>query len=222
MPSKLAVVGDEVVGYTMPFVPNINFQEVLESKDFTHDEKVSYLKEIGLILEKLRKVRKYSAVGDLYLNDMHENNFILNTETGKINVVDLDSAKIGYNLPSASRYLSFFSQIRNIPKYKEAIETVGGDFIPDENTDIYCYIVMIFNYFYGSNIGNMSISDFYIYLEYLQNIGVSKEFLDAVGTIYTPKDNINPYELLDAIKPFYGRSNEHTFKLIRKKGRFGL
>ncbi len=81
---------------------------------------------------------------------------------------------------------------------------------------------MIFNYFYGSNIGKMSLSDFYTYLEYLKNIGVSKEFLDAVETIYSPKDNVNPYELLDAIAPFYGRCHQNTFKLVRKNGQFGL
>lgn len=76
---------------------------------------------------------------------------------------------------------------------------------------------MIFKYFYGDNIGKMSIGDFYVYLEYLSKLGVSKEFLDVISYIYTNRSNENPYELLDALTPFYGRTHQNTYNLVRKR-----
>ena len=57
----------------------------------------------------------------------------------------------------------------------------------------------------------------YVYLEYLSNLGVSKEFLDKVSYIYTGKDNENPYELLDILTPYIGITNYNTYLKVRKK-----
>lgn len=217
MPEALATVNGELVGFTMPYVPNINFQAVLNSKEITTTQKIAYLKEVGELLEKIKAVRKYSEVKDFYLNDIHENNFILNKETGKINAVDLDSCKIGNNLTAAARYLTPISQLPYISKYKPLEHSVGGVYEVSENTEIYCYVVMIFNFFFGSNIGKISIGDFYVYLDYLAKIGVSKEFLDKVSYIYVGKNNENPWEYLECLEPFYGRAHQNVFELVRKK-----
>lgn len=226
MPEALASIDSEIVGFTMPFIPNINFQEVLDSKEFTTTQKIAYLKEIGELLEKLHRVREHKGVKGFYLNDIHENNFILNTNTGKINVVDLDSCKIGNNLTAAARYLTPTSQLPYISKYISIDSPVGGAFETSENTEIYCYIIMIFNFFFGSNIGRLSIPEFYVYLEYLAKIGVSKEFLDKISYIYTGKTNENPYEYLEELEEFYGRTHKNTFELVRKKsfngGNYGI
>lgn len=217
MPEALATVNDELVGFTMPYVPNVNFQAVLNSKEITTTQKIAYLKEVGELLEKIKAVRKYTEVKDFYLNDIHENNFILNKETGKINAVDLDSCKIGNNLTAAARYLTPISQLPYITKYKTLEHSVGGVYEVSENTEIYCYVVMIFNFFFGSNIGKLSIGDFYVYLDYLAKIGVSKEFLDKVSYIYVGKNNENPWEYLEELAPFYGRAHQNVFELVRKK-----
>ena len=201
----------------MPYVPNINFQTVLNSDAYTLEEKVAYLKEIGELLDKIRKVRKYTLVSDFYLNDVHEHNFILSKETGKICAVDLDSSKIGNNLVMASRYLTPVSQLPFVPKYKPLEYSVGGAYEVNQDTELYCYIIMILNFFYGSNISKLPISDFYVYLEYLSKLGVSKEILDIISYIYTGHDNKNPYELLDELIPFYGRTHKNTFECVRKR-----
>lgn len=218
MPESLAAVDSEIVGFTMPYVPNINFQVVMDSKEYTTEQKIAYLKEIGSLLDKLRRVREYTTVKDFYLNDIHENNFILNQTTGRINAVDLDSCKIGNNLTAAARYLTPISQLSLVSKYIPLERTVGGVYEICENTEIYCYIVMIFNFLYGDNIGRMPIQDFYVYLEYLSKIGVSKEFLDKASYIYTGKNNENPYEYLDELKHFYGRAHKNVFERVRAKG----
>ena len=148
------------------------------------------------------------------------NNFILNRETGKINAVDLDSCKIGNNLTAAARYLTPASQLAYISKYIPLDHSVGGVYEVSYNTEIYCYIIMIFNFFFGNNIGKLSISEFYIYLEYLAKIGVSKEFLDKISYIYIGKTNENPYEYLEELEKFYGRTHQNTFELVRKKRMF--
>lgn len=217
MPEALAAVDSEVVGFTMPYIPNINLQQVLDDPAIPIEKKVAYLKEVGQLLEKMRKVREYSKVKDFYLNDVHENNFILNTQTGRINAVDLDSSKIGHNLTAAARYLSPMSQLSLVPKYTQLEHSVGGIYEVNENTEIYCYIVMVLNFFYGSNIGRMSIADFYVYLDYLSKLGVSKELLDLLSYIYTGHSNKNPYEYIEELIGFYGRTHKNTFERVRNR-----
>lgn len=217
MPEALATIDNKIVGFTMSYVPNINFQTLLNSNEFNITQKIAYLKEIGELLEKIKKVRKYSEVKDFYLNDIHENNFILNKTTGKINAVDLDSCKIGKNLTAGSRYLTPFSQLPHISKYKPLDYSVGGVYEVCENTEIYCYIIMIFNFFFGSNIGRLSVADFYVYLDYLSTIGVPKEFLDKVSYIYLGKNNENPWEYLEELEPFVDRTKKDVFEIVRKR-----
>lgn len=217
MPEALAAVELDIVGFTMPYISNINLQEIMNSNEFTIEQKIAYLKEIGSLLEKMRHVREHTSVKDFYLNDIHEHNFVLNKETGKINAVDLDSCKIGNNLTAAARYLTPMSQLPLISKYVQLTRSVGGVYEVNENTEIYCYIVMIFNLIYGSNIGKMPIQDFYVYLEYLSKIGVSREFLDKISYIYTGKSNENPYEYLDELSYFYGRTHKNVFERVRQK-----
>lgn len=217
MPDSLAAVDGEIVGFTMPYVQNINLQEILDSNEFTTEQKVAYLKEIGALLERIKKVRKYTSVKDFYLNDIHENNFILSKNTGRICAVDLDSSKIGHNLTAAARYLTPIGQLPLVPKYPKLKHSVGGIYEISENTEIYCYIIMILNFFYGENISRLSIADFFVYLEYLSKLGVNKELLDKLSYIYTGKNNENPFEYLEELTPFYGRTHKNTFEMVRKR-----
>ena len=168
----------------------------------------------------MQQLRNYSKITDFYLNDVHESNFILNTETGKINAVDLDSAKIGHNLTFVSRYLTPFSELSNVSKYVPLScedGTAGGFYKVDSNTEIYCYIVMIFNYFFGARICNLTVEEYFYYLDYLASLGISKELVDIFSYIYVNRENINPYEYLDELIPYYGRTNHHTFEKVRRK-----
>ncbi len=126
MPEALGVVSQEIVGPIMPYVPSINLSYILASSDleFSLKQKITYLQEVGAILEKMHKVREYTSVKDFYLNDIHEGNFILNTKTNHINAVDLDSAKIGHNLPFASYYLGPFVFIHILLNIKKQIQII--------------------------------------------------------------------------------------------------
>ena len=96
-------------------------------------------------------------------------------------------------------------------------KSVGGVYEVSENTEIYCYIVMIFKLFFGDNIGRISISEYFVYLEYLMKLGVSKELIDKLSYIYMNRSNENPYEYLEELLPYYGRTSKNVFNLVRKK-----
>ena len=58
---------------------------------------------------------------------------------------------------------------------------------------------MILNYLYGENVNNMSLVNFYLYLNYLESIGVNKELVEIFSRIVSNKKNKNPYNLLDSL-----------------------
>lgn len=217
-PERVAVVNSQVVGYTMELVDSINLETALRSCDVDSETKIKYLKQIGEILEKMKLVRKFTSVKDFYLNDMHENNFIIDTKTDNIRVVDIDSCKINGNMAFGSRYLSPMSMIRNIPKYKRETDgRCGGFFTPTEETDLFCYNLMILNTLFGGGFQRVSLEDFYSYIEYLYSIGVPIELVDIFEKIVSNNHNENPYELLDSLTPIMKKSNKHVFECVRRK-----
>jgi len=216
-PEKLAVVNSEIVGFTMPLIESINLKTALKSQNISNERKIKYLKQIGFLLEKLKKVRTYTDIKDLFINDLHESNFIVDSKTDDIRVVDIDSCKIKGNLIFNAKYLTLKSLANQIPKYKRAKPQNIGYFIPDENTDIFCYIIVILNFLYGDNICNFTLEEFYNYLEYLQYIGLDTELIYNFEKIVSNSHNENPYELLDSLIPCIGRSNYHVYEYYKKK-----
>jgi len=77
---------------------------------------------------------------------------------------------------------------------------------------------MILNFIFGSNISWLSTKEFYDYLEYLKKIGVSQELIDKFAKIYLPEKNENPYEYLDELAYFYGRTHNNTYEAVKRKG----
>ena len=145
-PEKLAAVNSEIVGYVMELVNSTNLAVYLNSVDVSPERKIKYLYQIGQILEKMRKTRKYTGVDDFYLNDIHENNFVVDTKQDIVRVVDIDSCKINENYTFGSKYLSPTSFIASTRKYQHEDSGIcGGFFKPSYDTEIYCYIIMILN-----------------------------------------------------------------------------
>lgn len=216
-PEKLAIVNQKVVGYTMPLITSDNLQTILLKNNISPESKINYLKQIGIILEKMKLVREYTDIKDFYLNDMHEGNFIIERNTDKVKVIDIDSCKINNNFIFGSKYLSHYSLIKNISKYKIEEEfSCGGYFIPSEDTDLYCYTIMILNFLSGTNINKLSLDSYYNYLDYLYSIGIDKYLIDIFEKIVSNCHNENPYELLDYLTPFIGKANYNTYTKVKK------
>ena len=227
-PEKIATVGREIVGFTMPLIESVNLSTALRSKVIPNESKIDYLKQIGMILEKMKLRREYTCISDFYINDLHESNFIVGND-GLVKVIDIDSCKINNNGIFNSKYLSSKSFIKEIYKYSKNNNSyddndyhkystdITGAFIPNENTDLYCYIIVILNFLYESDTSRFTLQEFYDYLEYLENIGVDKELLSYFEKIVSGSPNENPYPLLDSLTNYIGRSNHHVYSYIKKK-----
>ena len=204
LPEKLAVYNKEIIGFIMPYIKNINFQMLLKSNSFDNETKKRLLIEIGDILEKMNDRRKNKKLKDFYLNDIHEANFIYNVETKHLNVVDLDSCSIAKNNPMIAKYLTPYSQVIDYP-FKYEVNKNNSDFTynsyikPSDNTEYYCYNMILLNYLYQDRAYDMDSNDFYLYMNYLDSIGFPKELLDVISYMYSPVDNQNIRPYLDKL-----------------------
>ena len=132
-------------------------------------------------------------------------------------VVDLDSCKISNNIASPSRYLNRHGLLNNtIYKYRVNDGDNSAYIIPDRNSDLYCYNIMVLNYLYGANINNISLVEYYDYLNYLEYIGMDMELLYKFNNLVTSRDNDNIGNYLDTIsQENIVRSNNRVYKKVR-------
>lgn len=202
----------------MPRAEGINLTEILKTKDIEYKEQIYYLKKIGEILIQLHNIRKYTPLKDFYINDLHDSNFIVDPNKRELSVIDLDSCKICSNEPFAARFLTPFSLIKGVDKYKinEDIHS-NGYIVPNSDSDLYCYSMIILNYLYGGKISR-DISEFYKYLTYLEDIGIDKNLLDVFSKIVVSNcKNENPLNYLDTLtsEQIY-RAKEVVYTKVRK------
>lgn len=184
------------------FINNINFRYVLNSNLYSFSEKIECFKQIGLILDKMKNIRNNTSIKDFYLCDLYTDNFILNTDTNRINVIDMDSCKINDNNNCSSYYLFENNVIDNVKKYKKKELSWFTEYEINENTDILCYIIMLISFISGCDINKVDIKEFYNYMDYLVNVGLSNKLVSILGKIYSNDDNINPYLLLDELNKY--------------------
>lgn len=220
IPDTLAVVGNDTIGFTVPFVEGINLSTILKSSKVDFKEHIYYLRKIGQLLEQLRNIRKYTPLDDFYLNDIHESNFIVNPSNRDITAIDLDSAKIGHNGVYPSRYASPYSLAQHVSSKYIVNESgfCGGYILPNDDSEIYCYVMTILNYLFGGNIYRLRLEDFYVYLNYLDMIGIDKELLTIIERIITSAPNINPEPYLESLTlEQISRSREKVYTLAKAK-----
>jgi hypothetical protein len=215
LPDKIATYNHEIIGFTLDYIKNINFDLLLGNPKFDDEFKRTLLIEAGIILEKMKKLRNNGIVDDFYLNDIHEANFIYNLETGHLNVVDVDSASISGNKPFAAKYLTPFSQVAEMP-YKYIVSSekkYPGYIIPSENSDLYCYNIMVLNYLFHDKINKLDITEFYVYLNYLESLGYNHDILDTFYKLYEPCDN-------ESIAPFIDSFPKSIEIITKSRKRF--
>lgn len=219
LPQKLAIHDDKVVGFTMDLINGINLDELLANTNYSLEFKKELLIQIGELLERLKIIRQYSSISDLYISDLHEGNIIYNLKTGKLNVVDMDSCKINGNKPFPAKYLSKHSPINNYPfKYKQnEDENKLANYIPNENSDYYCYTIIVLNYLLGTNATRLTLEEFYSYLDYLIKLGYDKELITKISEIYSAKDNENIYNYLETLPTDYKVKALSRYDIFKSK-----
>ena len=203
LPESLVSINKKIEAFTMKYIKGINLSVILNNPDITYEEKIHYLKSIGRILEQMQNIRKYTNLNNFYLGDIHEDNFLVERDKQEIYIVDLDSYKIAGNKSFPGRYLTNSSLIKyNNTKYQTLSQTDDlADYKIDENTDIYCYIIMILNYLYDGRVDRLSLDKFYDFINYLEDIKVNIELIECFNKIVVGGNNINPCNYLDTLTP---------------------
>ena len=218
-PDYLVSVLNNIIGFTVPFVNGVNLSSILIDGKILPKEQIYYLKKVGEILEQLKNIRKYTPLKDIFINDLHDSNFIVNQNNRQLYVIDLDSCKISSNQNFPSRFLTPVALLNNVKsKYKINPSNNSFGYVEaDENSDLYCYIIMILIYLYGKNINNMNIADFYEYLNYLEYVKIDKNLLDCFNRIVVNAKNKNPVNYLDTItsEQVY-KAREVCYKTLKK------
>ena len=200
LPSSLFAIEGEIQGYTMPYIErNMNLGMFLKSQTVSLSKKIIALQKIGYLLEKTMKLE--GMQGNFFLGDIHEGNFIYDIEKGKYRAVDLDSCKIGNNNPSSSQYLSLNRKLEDFPnKYPVFnMDPFISFYINNENTTVLSYIYMILNTISKVKVHDLSVEEYYNYLQYLKDNGVPSELIDMFSLIYTQSKNKIDIEALEGI-----------------------
>ena len=85
----------------------------------------------------------------------------------------------------------------------------------DRNTDLYCYTMMILQYFSKYNkINGSNLDEFYEYLNYLESIGINHNLMECFSALVSNKENMNPGDYLrDIAYDQIGKANMKVFKL---------
>ena len=221
IPTKLVSVDKEISGFVLPFVKN-NTNLGIYLKDLKVDpkDKIKYLKELGEILKRVAMTVEEEKI-EFVFNDFHECNFIIDhNNDDKLCAVDLDSGYMKTNYPQASHYLynnKYIAQIRE----KYPVNKFGIN-IPDKNSDLFCYNMIILNTIAHGKVSSLNINDYYMYLNYLSNLGFNENLLAAFRSLYSSGDNTNPSDYLDDIaidkipeadlKVFNHRLKKHLIK----------
>ena len=202
-PNALVSISEQICGFTMDLVNGENLQRILNNPNISFDKKKEYLFKIGEIIIEMQNIRKYSKQTNFFLNDFHEGNIMIDELTDSPIVVDLDSSYIGNGLIAPAKLLRPFYRLAGI---NNKYQTIGdnGPFgiqvIPSEDTEIYCYSMMVLNFIAGDNIYLLSKPDFNKYLYYLGRLGYDERFLMTMGLLYSEGRNINPMQYIEDLK----------------------
>ncbi len=221
IPDSLVTVNGVVQGFILPKIEGRNLSDILKDNNESVETQLFYLKKVGQILEHLDKIRKNTDLSVMFINDLHESNFIVNDKNHELYVIDLDSCRIKYTQPTPSKYLTPKTLINSIQgkyQFADADCPTYGYVIADENSDLFCYTMMFLCYIYGDNAINFTLSEYYDYLEYLRTLGYSDEFICALQSIVIHHKNENICQYLDQLtsEQIY-RSRENVYKCVMKR-----
>lgn len=199
IPTSLVSLDGEISGFAMPFIENnINLTLLLNNPKIPLKIKLKWLKEVLDILIKIKD--NHTLKQRFFLGDIHEANFILDTDEQRVKAVDLDSSYfIGGPIP-ISKYTTINNLLEDFPS-KYIIDEESGKFIPNKELTSASFIYMLLNVLSGNTDSyRWSHNEFYNYLSFLKKSNLPSELLDIIANVYTA-GNIDIYNanLLDGI-----------------------
>lgn len=215
IPTDLIAISKQLHGTLMELVEGKNLSQIIHDSKVALPVKIDLLKQVGIVLEKMKLVRQQKILNDFYIGDMHEDNIIINPYQ-QIRIADMDSCKIAGNKISPSKYLRQINKKGIInDKYKLDKESPHL-IIPNENTDNYCYNIMILNTLYQGDVSKLDLEEFNNYIDYLESIGINKDLINNFSNLYSTKENQNLYYLLDDLKKKGYKAHKNIYKIKTK------
>lgn len=203
IPDSLIYVDNSFAGFAVPLVENHkNLGTIINNDDISLKVKLDYLHQLGTLIDKVQRVD--NTKNRFQFGDLNEFNFIID-ENDTVKAIDLDSAYLGVGEPlNMAYYLLKNDYILSLPdKYKtyknKNVDT--GIITPTDDTDLYCYNMIILNALAKENLYRHDINTYYQYLEYLKVLGLPDDLLEAFNNIYIPRNNTNPKDILSDIDP---------------------
>ncbi len=159
------------------------------------------LQNLGKLLEKLSKLREQNSIlATFFIGDLQEKNVLIDRTTKKIQIIDLDSCKIKTNKPFPTKYLEFIYCFNYVKQNLHKKYIIKGDTcIPNESSDLYCYILIILKQLFHIDITYLSIEQFYKEMYKIKET-MPEELWTILINIYNIPYNKNPYKLLDTIE----------------------
>ena len=200
-PNGYVYVDNKLQGLTLPYIQGASLKRLLSHPDIPFKSKIHYLKEIGKLLEKMKEYRDKGQYPGFYLYDIHESNFMIDSLTNELKVVDIDGAAIDGFFPDRSMYLNYLAKRMECKdKYPITRDALYHKVVtPSDNSELYCYYMMILNLIADEKMSLIKDTQLFEYLDYLLTLGYPWEIIGNIASLYGNRDNINPYELLDML-----------------------
>lgn len=215
-PTEKVYKEDKFSGYSMPYVNGINLKHFLKKDEISFDDKKEMLIKLGALLERLKRFRQRHNT-QFYLNDLHEDNIMVNTDS-QIRVVDIDSTYFQNVEAVPSRYLQKSHFFSDENKYKRESKSQGyypNQIIPSQNTEIFCYIIMVLNFLLEDNIVRYGRLNAKRYVDYLTRFDIPKPLYESFMSIFEEKQNVSPLPYIEDIKENPKMNHKHFSRYKR-------
>lgn len=212
IPDYVVVVDGKIAGFAMPLIEkHKNLGRLLNDENLSLEIKLPYLEKLGEIINKVQRVEDESF--KMQFGDLNEFNFIIDKDE-QVKSVDLDSAYLGQDEPANMSY--YLLKNKYIIDLKDKYKTTSnGIVIPNDNSDLYCYNMILLNTLAKEDIFKKDIPTYYMYLNHLKDVGVDKELIKIFDKIYLPVRNENPTKLLETLNPKLEK--EIDYKVFKKE-----
>ncbi|MBP3445554.1 MAG: hypothetical protein J6K23_06435 [Bacilli bacterium] len=212
IPDTIVIVDNNITGFAMPLIENhINLGNYLNNESNSFKSKLDYLKQVGKIINKVERVEDESF--RMNFGDLNEFNFIID-KNNIVRAVDLDSAYVGQDEPpNTAYYLLKNKYLYSMPdkyQYKNS-----GIIIPNNNSDLYCYNMILLNILSDENMYKKDLDIFYKYLAHLKDVGIDNELIKIFNSIYLPTENQNPVHLIKTIREDI--KDDISYKVFKKE-----
>lgn len=203
---KIVLVNSQVKGILIDKGYNANLADFKMEK-VSFNDLIMVLQNIGRVLHTLHCCREQEGIlKTFFIGDLHEGNILVDRKTKNIQICDIDSCKIGSNQPFPTKYLNFYNKYNYVRKNLKNKYPIQNDrFIPNGNSDLYCYIKIILDILFNFDIEYLNILNYHKVIYNLKEQGLPDALYQIFINLYHPIDNKNPYKYLDSIPSSFER-----------------